>query len=166
MNNMVYLNQNPNKFLNIENLIATNTCDSRLMNDTSSLGPEFFANDGNFPHATIDEESLVKNIMTVYLDHANRAILASLTKPLTIREIIKVCKIPQSSAYRRITFLQKNGYIRICGYKKEFGKNTKSAKFEKTIQNITIHINDNTNLIMLNAKKELFQKIKLNHMMK
>lgn len=176
MNNLVYINKDASIFPYFKNLEYYNITNSQFVNseDTNQVktvltekrqareGIKKLINDKVVSaQIGIDDASLVANIMTVYLDQENRALLASLTKPLTISEIAKICKIPRSSAYRRTSFLLRNGYLRVCGYKKELGKKTKSAKFEKTIQNITIHISNNTNLVMLEIKKELFQKIGL-----
>jgi hypothetical protein len=108
----------------------------------------------------IFDEILVSKIMNVYLNEENRIIFNMLKKPLTIQEIVTACKTRPSSTYRRISHLLKNGYVRISGYKKEIGKKSKSTKYEKTIQNITIHINDNLNLVILNIKKNIINETK------
>jgi hypothetical protein len=97
----------------------------------------------------IDDKVLITKILKVYMDEGNRSIFNSLTKPMTIQEILKTCKKPKSTIYRRISLLLKNGYLQISGYKKEFGKRNRSTKFKKTINDITIHMNANTNLIIL-----------------
>jgi len=101
------------------------------------------------------DKILVSNIMSVYLDNENRAVLNCLKKPMTIQEIVKVCKTPISSTYRRISFLLEMGYLRVAGYKKELGKKSKSMKFEKTIQNIMICIEDGAVLIVLNIDEDI-----------
>jgi hypothetical protein len=110
----------------------------------------------------IFDKILVSNIMKAYLDVENLWILNCLIKPMTISEIAKNCKKPLSSTYRRISLLLRGGFLQISGYKREFGKKTISAKFEKTIQNITIHMNDTTNFIVLTIKDELEKTTRFN----
>ncbi len=112
------------------------------------------------------DKILVSNIMNVYLDSENRTILSCLKKPMTIQEIVTICKTPISSTYRRISFLLEKGYLRIAGYKKELGKKSKSTKFEKTIQNITIHIDESTVSVILNVSEDIIKEGKFRLVMK
>jgi hypothetical protein len=109
----------------------------------------------------VHDKSLVSNIMSVYLDRENRIVLGCLKRPMTIQEIVKSCKTPISSTYRRISFLLEKGYLRIAGYKKELGKKSKSTKFEKTIRNIIIHIEEDTISVILNINEAVIKESKL-----
>jgi hypothetical protein len=109
----------------------------------------------------VHDKSLVSNIMSVYLDRENRIVLGCLKRPMTIQEIVKSCKTPISSTYRRISFLLEKGYLRVAGYKKELGKKSKSTKFEKTIHNIIIHIEEDAISVILNINEAVIKESKL-----
>jgi hypothetical protein len=80
---------------------------------------------------------------------------------MTIQEIVKSCKTPISSTYRRISFLLEKGYLRVAGYKKELGKKSKSTKFEKTIRNITIQMEEDTVSVILNINESIIKESKI-----
>jgi hypothetical protein len=107
------------------------------------------------------DKSLVSNIINVYLDKENRTVLSCLKKPMTIQEIVKSCKTPISSTYRRISFLLEKGYLRVAGYKKELGKKSKSTKFEKTIRNITIQMEEDAVSVTLNINESIIKESKI-----
>ncbi len=115
----------------------------------------------NIHKIEVHDKILVSNIMNVYLDRENRTVLSCLKKPMTIQEIVKFCKTPISSTYRRISFLLEKGYLRVAGYKKELGKKSKSTKFEKTIHNIIIHIEEDTISVILNINEAMIKENKL-----
>ncbi|MDH3278349.1 MAG: hypothetical protein OEL77_05260 [Nitrosopumilus sp.] len=98
---------------------------------------------------TIKDESLVNLIVEILGDKEYRMIIEStLFKPLLITEIIDVCKLPKTSAYRKINYLLRNGFLTGAG--KEFTAKRRSVEKLSTIfQKINFELDKNQKVIKL-----------------
>src|SRR5437867_7270884 len=66
---------------------------------------------------TITEQSATDMILDSVGDYDTKRIINSvLAKSLVIADILKMCKIPQTSGYRKINFLIRNGLLVKHGY--------------------------------------------------
>ncbi|HET8793435.1 MAG TPA: hypothetical protein VFM31_06560 [Nitrososphaeraceae archaeon] len=124
------------------------------------LGKQFFLIN-NKPHAAIKiyDKEFISKIMRIYLNDDNLGIFYCLKIPLTIQEIVNQCKMPLSTAYRRVSFLLSNGYLQVTGCSKSFDKKNKSTKYEKTISGITINVNEKPSITLF-IKKSIVDESK------
>ncbi len=97
----------------------------------------------NVEWITIQEQELARIILESFGDHDKNAILNSvLDKPRIVADILKNCKIPQTSGYRKINSLIAVGILIPSGQSiTPDGK--KVIKYETLFRNISIEIEKN-----------------------
>lgn len=111
----------------------------------------------------INDTELTDKIIDVYLDKDNRIILYNLRSPMTITEIVKKSKLPQSSVYRKVDALVEQGLILFSGFDKDVknGKgNHKGAVYEKTIHSISFNLKSDTHTTEITIERRALQKCK------
>ena len=101
------------------------------------------AKNTNAEWITIQEQELARIILESFGDHDKKAILNSvLDKPRIVADILKNCKIPQTSGYRKINSLIAVGLLIPSGQSiTPDGK--KVIKYETLFRNISIEIEKN-----------------------
>lgn len=99
--------------------------------------------------ATIKDKKMVNSMVEILGDKEYRKIIESmLSKPLLISEIIETLKLPKTSAYRKINFLIRNGFL--IGVSKEFTKKRRSIqKYTTLFQKINFEMNTNQSFVKL-----------------
>lgn len=111
----------------------------------------------------ISDTELTDKLIDAYLDKDNRAILYSLRSPMTISEIVKTSRLPQSSVYRKTVALAEQGLIVFSGFDKELknGKgNHKGSVYEKTIQSISFNLKSDIHMTEITIERRILQKCK------
>ncbi|WKT57226.1 helix-turn-helix domain-containing protein [Candidatus Nitrosotenuis chungbukensis] len=111
----------------------------------------------------INDAELTNKIIDAYLDKDNRVILYNLRTPMTITEIVKRSKLPQSSVYRKVDALVEQGLILFSGFDRDVknGKgNHKGAVYEKTIHSISFNLKSDTHTTEITIEKHALQKCK------
>ena len=129
------------------------------------------------------ERQLLQHIISVQLDkiekkewiaiedsHINRIILeaigdddkknilnAVLDKPRIISEILEMCKIPQTSGYRKVNNLIQNGLLIINGHELTDDGRTIN-KYQPVFDNIQIHVEKNKVVVQVLLTKEYLDK--------
>ena len=129
------------------------------------------------------EKQLLQHIISVQLDkiekkewiaiedsHINRIILeaigdddkknilnAVLDKPRIISEILEICKIPQTSGYRKVNNLIQNGLLIINGHELTDDGRTIN-KYQPVFDNIQIHVEKNKVVVQVLLTKEYLDK--------
>jgi predicted transcriptional regulator len=129
------------------------------------------------------ERQLLQHIISVQLDkiekkewiaiedsHINRIILeaigdddkknilnAVLDKPRIISEILEICKIPQTSGYRKVNNLIQNGLLIINGHELTDDGRTIN-KYQPVFDNIQIHVEKNKVVVQVQLTKEYLDK--------
>ena len=102
---------------------------------------------------TIHEQELARIILESFGDHDKRAILNSvLDNPLIVADILKNCKIPQTSGYRKINSLIDVGLL-IPNGQSITPDGKKVTKYETLFRNISIEIEKNHVKIKVQMKK-------------
>jgi hypothetical protein len=103
---------------------------------------------------TIEEHSLVKLILESFIDEDKREILNSVTdRSLTISEILKICKIPPTSGYRKINSLIESGLLEIEGLV-TVEKNRKRT-YRSLFKIVTVEINKDKITIKVKFTKKM-----------
>ncbi len=111
----------------------------------------------------ISDTELTDKIIDAYLDKDNRIILYNLRSPMTITEIVKRSKLPQSSVYRKVDALVELGLILFSGFDRDAknGKgNHKGATYEKTINSISFNLKSDIHTTEITMEKRALQKCK------
>lgn len=95
---------------------------------------------GNARIVTIKDKSIITLILHSYADDDTKKILnVTANKPRIILDIINACKLPQTSSYRKINSLIKNGLLIPDGeVPRKFGK--KVTKYVSLFENLEIDI--------------------------
>jgi hypothetical protein len=95
---------------------------------------------GNAKSAIIKDKSIISLILHSYADEDKKKILnVTANKPRIILDIIHLCKLPQTSSYRKINSLIKNGLLIPDGeVQRKFGK--KVTKYISLFENLEINI--------------------------
>jgi hypothetical protein len=95
---------------------------------------------GNTRLVTIKDKSIISLILHSYADDDKKKILnVAANKPRIILDIINACKLPQTSSYRKINSLIKNGLLIPDGQiPRKFGK--KVTKYVALFENLEINI--------------------------
>ena len=95
---------------------------------------------GNARSVTIKDKSIIALILHSYADDDKKKILNVIAnKPRIILDIINACKLPQTSSYRKINSLIKNGLLIPDGeVPRKFGK--KVTKYVSLFENLEIDI--------------------------
>ncbi len=95
---------------------------------------------GNTRLVTIKDKPIISLILHSYADDDKKKILnVTANKPRIILDIINACKLPQTSSYRKINSLIKNGLLIPDGQiPRKFGK--KVTKYVALFENLEINI--------------------------
>ena len=112
----------------------------------------------NYEWITIEDEYLSKTILESFGDGDNKAIMNSvLDKPRIVLDILDMCKIPQTSGYRKINSLIKNRLLIPTG--STTSRDGKSvAKYTSLFENVKINIEKNKVVIQARLGRELLNK--------
>lgn len=104
---------------------------------------------------TIQDQDLAKIFLESFGDPDKKSILnVVLDKPQIVSDILKICKIPQTSGYRKINSLIKDGLLIPNGYSiTADGK--KVVKYETLFRNVNIEIEKNSIRIKVQMKKHM-----------
>jgi len=107
----------------------------------------------NVEWITIQEQELARIILESFGDHDKNAILNSvLDKPRIVADILKNCKIPQTSGYRKINSLIDVGLL-IPNGQSITTDGKKVIKYETLFRNISIEIEKNFVKVKVQMKK-------------
>ncbi len=89
---------------------------------------------------TVKDKTIISLILRSYADEDKKKILnTTATKPRIILDIINTCKLPQTSSYRKINSLIKNGLLIPDGQiPRKYGK--KVTKYVSLFDNLEINI--------------------------
>ena len=102
---------------------------------------------------TIKDEHLSKIFLESFGDPDKKAILNTvLDKPHIVADILKTCKIPQTSGYRKINGLIKDGLL-IANGQSITSDGKKVTKYETLFKNVNIEIEKNTVRVKVQLKK-------------
>ncbi len=102
---------------------------------------------------TIQEQELARIILESFGDHDKKDILNSvLDKPRIVADILKNCKIPQTSGYRKINSLIEVGLL-IPNGQSITPDGKKVTKYETLFRNISIEIEKNYVKVKVQMKK-------------
>jgi len=95
---------------------------------------------GNNKLVTIKDKSIISLILHSYADEDKKKILnTTANKPRIILDIISACKLPQTSSYRKINSLIKNGLLIPDGeIPRKYGKIV--TKYVSLFENLEINI--------------------------
>ncbi len=105
---------------------------------------------------TIGDSRINKIILEAIGDDDKKIILnAVLDKPRIISEILDICNIPQTSGYRKINNLIKNGLLIVNGLETTNDGKTVN-KYQSVFENIQIHIEKNKIAIQVQPSKATF----------
>ncbi|CUR51745.1 conserved protein of unknown function [Nitrosotalea devaniterrae] len=103
---------------------------------------------------TIEDSYINRIILEAIGDDDKKNILnAVLDKPRIISEILEICKIPQTSGYRKVNSLIQNGLLIINGYESTEDGRTIN-KYRPVFDNIQIHVKKNKVLVQVQLTKE------------
>ncbi|MBI3639600.1 MAG: hypothetical protein HY223_04705 [Thaumarchaeota archaeon] len=113
---------------------------------------------------TIRDKSIISLILHSYADDNKKKILnIAVNKPRIILDIIDACKLPQTSSYRKINSLIKNGMLIPYGeVPRKYGKIV--IKYVSLFENLEINIVKND--ISINAKFSEYARHAIFHMMR
>ena len=119
---------------------------------------------GNSKLVTIKDKSIISLILHSYADEDKKKILnTTVNKPRIILDIIGTCKLPQTSSYRKINSLVKNGMLIPHGeIPRKYGKIV--TKYVSLFENLEINIVKND--ISINAKFSEYARHAIFHMMR
>lgn len=108
----------------------------------------------NKEYLTIKDRHINKIILEAIGDDDKKNILNSvLDKPKIISQILTDCNIPQTSGYRKINNLIKNGLLSINGYETTHDGKIVN-KYQSVFENIRIHIEKNQVVVQVLPIKE------------
>jgi len=106
---------------------------------------------------TIQDQNIAKTFLEALGDPDKKAILDSvLDKPLIVTEILKICKMPQTSGYRKINSLIEEGLLLRNGY--DIKDNRKVTKYETIFKNIDIKVGKNSVRIKTQMNEEILEE--------
>ncbi|MBI3622690.1 hypothetical protein HY212_01245 [Candidatus Pacearchaeota archaeon] len=119
---------------------------------------------GNNKSVTIKDKSIISLILHSYADEDKKKILnLTANKPRIILDIINTCKLPQTSSYRKINSLIKNGLLIPDGeIPRKYGKIV--TKYVSLFENLEINIVKND--ISVKAKFSEDARRAIFHMMR
>jgi len=114
--------------------------------------------DKNYEWITIEDQYLSKTILESFGDEDKKAVMnAVLDKPRIVLDILDICKIPQTSGYRKINSLIKNGLLMPAGFTtSRDGKRV--TKYTSLFENVKINIEKNKVIIKAQLGKGLLNK--------
>jgi len=113
----------------------------------------------NTRYVTIKDKSIISLILRSYADDDKKKILNTTSnKPRIILNIIAACKLPQTSSYRKINSLIKNGLLIPDGQvSRKYGK--KVTKYVSLFENLEINIIKNDITIKAKFSEDARQSI-------
>lgn len=108
---------------------------------------------GNKEWMTIEDSHISRIILEAIGDDDKKNILnAVLDKPRVISEILEICKIPQTSGYRKVNNLIENGLLIINGHEStDDGRSIN--KYQPVFDNIQIHVEKNKVIVQIQLTK-------------
>jgi len=114
--------------------------------------------DKNYEWITIEDQYLSKTILESFGDEDKKAIMnAVLDEPRIVLDILDICKIPQTSGYRKINSLIKNGLLVPAGF--TTSRDAKRVtKYTSLFENVKINIEKNKVVIKAQLGKGLLNK--------
>lgn len=109
----------------------------------------------------MEDQNLVKKILEAFGDEDKKNIMSALTEePRIISEVLEVCKIPQTSGYRKINALIDDGIIIPHGYiTTKDGK--KVNKYTSLFENVKIDIVKNKITVKVKIANEFLKNSSL-----
>ena len=107
---------------------------------------------------TVEDQFLSRVILEAFGDEDKKQILtALLEEPRIISEVLSICKVPQTSGYRKINWLIDNGLLTTCGFiTTNDGKRV--SKYTPVFENIKINIVKNKVTVRVQLNKESMNK--------
>jgi hypothetical protein len=103
---------------------------------------------------TIEDLHINRIILEAIGDNDKKNILnAVLDKPRIISDILEICKIPQTSGYRKVNNLIQNGLLIINGHESTDDGKTIN-KYQPVFDNIQIHVEKNKVIVQVQLRKE------------
>lgn len=104
------------------------------------------------------DPELARIFLESFADQDKKAILGSvMMKPLIIAKILELCKIPQTSGYRKINYLIDNGLLVSNGFELAHdGKKVK--KYETIFENVKVDIIKNDVEVKVQLKNTLLSE--------
>jgi len=91
---------------------------------------------------SIEERYPVQLILESFIDEDKRKILVSVAdKSLSLSDILKTCKIPRTSGYRKINSLLKNGFLQTAGM--IITSRHRKRTYRSIFTDVIIRINEN-----------------------
>ena len=114
--------------------------------------------DKNYEWITIEDQYLSKMILESFGDEDKKAVMnAVLDKPRIVFDILDICKIPQTSGYRKINSLIKNGLLVPADF--TTSRDAKRVtKYTSLFENVKINIEKNKVVIKAQLGKGLLNK--------
>jgi predicted transcriptional regulator len=107
---------------------------------------------------TIKDPHINRIILEAIGDDDKKNILnAVLDKSRIISEILEICKIPQTSGYRKVNNLIQNGLLIIHGHESTDDGRTIN-KYQSVFDNIQIHVEKNKLAVQVQLTKEYLDK--------
>ncbi len=107
----------------------------------------------NLKWVTIKDKSLILLVLQSYADPDKKRILDAAEQPRIILDIVDICKLPQTSTYRKINLLVRNGLlIPDSQVSMRYGKNV--IKYVSLFTNLEINIVKNDVLIRARINEE------------
>ncbi|MFI5416281.1 MAG: transcriptional regulator [Nitrososphaerales archaeon] len=105
------------------------------------------------------EDSYINRIILEAIgdDDKKNILNAVLDKPRIISEILEICKIPQTSGYRKVNNLIQNGLLIINGHELTDDGRTIN-KYQPVFDNIQIHVEKNRVVVQVQLTKEYRDK--------
>lgn len=107
---------------------------------------------------TIKDKILVDLFLEILGDKEyGKIIEATISKPLLITEIIDICRLPKTSAYRKINFLLRNGFLNEV--RKEFTAKRRSVERLSTVfQKINFELDENQKVVKLTIPTKIIKQ--------
>ncbi len=138
----------------LEEEFFKNVCSIKNFNNKNNKDRNKFTLSQNEKWITLKDSTLTSLILEAFGDSDKKKILTSVvSESKIIYEILEECNIPQTSGYRKINSLIKNGLLLVDGFiETQDGK--KTNKYRTIFQNIKINIikNEVTVDIQMNTK--------------
>ena len=108
----------------------------------------------DFVTLEIKDKSLIEQILNLLGDDETRKIIEETTKkPLLISEILQICKLSQTSGYRKINSLIRNGFLVKAGQKLT-DKKRPIGKYAMIWKKINVEIQKEEYVVKMEIDKE------------
>jgi len=105
----------------------------------------------------IKDKFLIEKFLEIIGDKELRKIREETSKKsLLISEILKICKLSQTSGYRKINFLIRNGFLIKTGYELTI-KKRKISKYSMICKKINMEIQEDKYIIKIKISKNIFE---------